>query len=64
MNKYNYFSVITSCYSLVGHGLSEGERGLVDSMESFVTDVVNHIKDTKKEFKDTPLFLFGHSNVG
>ena len=48
---------------LVGHGRSGGDRGHIDSIESYVTDVINHIKDTKTEFPQLPLFLMGHSNV-
>ena len=48
---------------LVGHGRSGGDRGHIDSIESYVTDVVNHIKDTRAEFSDPPLFLFGLANV-
>ena len=50
-------------FYIVGHGRSEGDRGHVDSIESYVTDVVNHMKDTKTEFSELPLFLLGHSNV-
>ncbi len=48
---------------IVGHGRSEGDRGYIDSIESYVTDVVNHMKETNNEFSQLPLFLMGHSNV-
>lgn len=48
---------------VVGHGRSEGDRGHIDSQDSYGTDVINHLKQTKEEFNELPLFLMGHSNV-
>ena len=53
----------TFFHILVGHGYSEGDRGHIDSIESYITDVVSHLHDTRNEYSSLPLFLMGHSMV-
>jgi len=50
-----------------GHGLSEGSRGMIYSIQSLVRDVLLDIDDVMEHEKihsDTPMFLYGHSMGG
>lgn len=48
----------------VGHGQSEGERVYIDSVDTYVQDVVQHIVEMKKRYPDLPCLLMGHSMGG
>lgn len=48
---------------IVGHGQSEGERVYIDSVDTYVQDVVQHIVEMKKRYPDLPCLLMGHSMV-
>ncbi|XP_052242465.1 monoglyceride lipase-like [Dreissena polymorpha] len=50
--------------SSVGHGQSEGTRGLVGDFMEYVQDVIYHIELVKKKFPQKPVFLLGHSMGG
>lgn len=53
--------------SPTGHGLSEGDRGMIYSIESLVRDVLLDIDDIlkKKQIpKNIPVFIYGHSMGG
>ena len=47
----------------VGHGHSGGERVLIDSIETYARDVIQHVEGIKAKHPDLPVFLFGHSMV-
>lgn len=47
-----------------GHGLSEGKKGHVESMEQLVEDVEYALMQCRSLFLDLPVFLFGHSMGG
>ena len=47
----------------VGHGLSEGDRIHIDSIEMYARDVIQHVERLKVEHPTLPVFLFGHSMV-
>lgn len=44
-----------------GFGLSEGERGHIDSFSEYVEDLAQFIDDIVTRKTETPVFLFGHS---
>lgn len=48
----------------VGHGLSDGSRCHVDSIDEYVTDVLNHVQLMKEEHPQIPTFAVGHSMGG
>jgi len=56
----------------IGHGRSSGKRMQVGSFNDYAEDLVDHVKyqvydeenERKEEFKELPLFLFGHSMGG
>jgi alpha-beta hydrolase superfamily lysophospholipase len=47
-----------------GHGRSDGERGLVDDLESVVDDVSRVVDKAKSEHPDLPVAMLGHSLGG
>ena len=47
----------------VGHGKSEGVRVHVDSVDDYVSDVLNHVQLMKEEHPQIPSFAIGHSMV-
>lgn len=47
-----------------GHGLSEGKRGHMRSIEYVLDDVEEALKFTRSKYLDIPMFLFGHSFGG
>lgn len=49
---------------LRGHGLSQGQKGHMPSMERVLGDVEEALKTTRMNFLDVPIFLFGHSFGG
>ncbi|XP_052086433.1 monoglyceride lipase-like [Mytilus californianus] len=49
----------------VGHGQSEGDRVHVETFDTYVNDVFQHVDEVKKNFPDnTPIFIIGHSMGG
>jgi acylglycerol lipase len=51
-------------FDILGHGRSEGKRGHACSYANICEDVQHSIDDAKKEFPETPIFLYGHSLGG
>lgn len=49
---------------LRGHGRSQGQRGFFSSYGILLDDITLFIKEIKKRFKKTPIFLYGQSFGG
>ena len=49
----------TVTMDLRGHGLSEGEKGYLDTYETLMKDVENFVTKVKDLYKDIPLFALG-----
>lgn len=61
---FNKSGVDVLRYDLRGHGLSKGERGHVDSFETFVADLKRMVELAREERPDRPVFIFGQSMGG
>lgn len=48
----------------IGHGQSEGKRGVIKSYEQLLDDVAQLVNRAKELYPDTPVFLYGHSMGG
>ena len=48
----------------VGHGESEGDRVIVNSMSEYTEPVIQHCKEVMSKYPDKPLFIVGHSMGG
>lgn len=48
---------------LVGHGRSEGERVYIETIDTYVQDVIQHILVMKQRHPGLPCMLMGHSMV-
>lgn len=51
-------------YDLIGHGASEGKRGAISSYDQLLGDVQTCVDKAELFFKDTPVFIYGHSMGG
>jgi alpha-beta hydrolase superfamily lysophospholipase len=51
-------------YDLRGHGRTKGESGHINSYVDFIEDCNEMVDLAKKEYKDLPLFMLGHSMGG
>ena len=51
------------CFSqdLVGFGRSDGMRGPVDDIGTYVRDVMQQVRIMRDKYSDLPLFIYGHS---
>ena len=47
----------------VGHGKSGGERVYIEDFDTYVRDVINHVKEYKESYPEKPCFLMGFSMV-
>jgi alpha-beta hydrolase superfamily lysophospholipase len=47
-----------------GYGKSEGKRGHAPNFEAFMSDIEQFIGETKKQYPNKPIFLYGHSMGG
>lgn len=52
----------TSLFS-VGHGRSGGDRVHINTFDTYIQDVISHVRDMKESFPGVPCFLMGHSMV-
>jgi len=51
-------------FDLIGHGKSDGKRGVVRNYETFMQHISEFLLLVEAKFKDVPLFLYGHSMGG
>lgn len=56
-------SEINWIWIAVGHGQSEGARVHVNSIDDYVSDVLNHVHLMREEHPQIPIFAVGHSMV-
>ena len=62
--QINVTTHVCVCVSrVVGHGLSEGDRVHIDTIETYARDVIQHVERLKVQHPTLPVFLFGHSMV-
>jgi alpha-beta hydrolase superfamily lysophospholipase len=71
VNRYNHVAEFFNKneYAFVGmdtrgYGQSEGKRGHAPNFEAFMTDIEQFIGETKKQYPNKPIFLYGHSMGG
>lgn len=56
-----FYSLLT--INTVGHGMSDGHRVHVESIDDYVNDILNHIQLMREEHPQIPIFAVGHSMV-
>ena len=56
-----YVYIIVTC--TVGHGRSEGDRVHVETMDSYVQDIIHRVELMKSDYPHLPCILMGHSMV-
>ncbi|MEQ9405487.1 MAG: alpha/beta hydrolase [Cyclobacteriaceae bacterium] len=64
MKYLNGKSISCMAFDLRGHGLSEGKRGHISSMDQVLNDVEESLKFVRLNYLEIPIFLFGHSFGG
>ncbi len=64
VEKINRKNISVYRYDLRGHGKSGGQKGWVESYESYIKDLQEVVKLAKEENKNIPLFILGHSMGG
>ena len=50
-------------FFIVGHGKSEGPRGIINELQSYANDVISFAEEMKEKYSELPMFLMGHSMV-
>ncbi|TRY72306.1 hypothetical protein TCAL_03424 [Tigriopus californicus] len=48
----------------LGHGLSEGSRGYIQTFDTLVSHVMSHVSRIKMDNQGVPCFIYGHSMGG
>lgn len=61
--KVALFSIFLLTINTVGHGMSDGHRVHVESIDDYVNDILNHIQLMREEHPQIPIFAVGHSMV-
>ncbi|XP_064483443.1 monoglyceride lipase-like isoform X2 [Ornithodoros turicata] len=61
LSKHGFF---VFAHDHVGHGKSEGPRGICSSVGVYVTDVLTHVDMMKGRHPGLPMFIYGHSMGG
>jgi alpha-beta hydrolase superfamily lysophospholipase len=51
-------------FDLIGHGASDGKRGIVKNYELFMTHIAEFLSLVKEKFSGLPVYLYGHSMGG
>lgn len=71
LGYYDEFAVFLANLNMVafghdhsGHGLSDGKRGTIESIDEFVEEVFIHASKMKLQYPKVPFFMFGHSMGG
>jgi alpha-beta hydrolase superfamily lysophospholipase len=62
--KFCEESIAFAAFDLRGHGLSEGKRGNIPSLEVAFSDIGLFLERVEVIFPDTPVVLYGHSLGG
>ena len=63
LTMYCSCSCFLSLKRAVGHGKSEGIRLHVESVETYVLDVIQHVEYMRRQNADLPSLILGHSMV-
>lgn len=61
---FNKKNIALIGYDRRGHGISEGQRGHLPSLEMELQDIGKVLDYVKKEYNSLPIFLYGHSQGG
>lgn len=56
--------ILTFAHDHVGHGKSEGDRVHINTFNTFVNDVMQHVNSMKEKHPGLPCFIIGHSLGG
>jgi alpha-beta hydrolase superfamily lysophospholipase len=62
--KFTQYNIGVLAIDYRGHGKSNGKRGYIKKYDELLFDVEVLIKNAKKVFPKTPIFLYGHSMGG
>ncbi len=61
---FNQKSFDFVAYDRRGHGISEGQRGHLPSLEQELVDLTLQLKKVQTQYPNLPIFLYGHSQGG
>ena len=53
--------ILCFAQDLVGFGRSDDVRGPVDTIDTYVRDVMQQVRIMREKYRDLPLFIYGHS---
>jgi alpha-beta hydrolase superfamily lysophospholipase len=61
---YNAHDVTLTGFDQQGYGKSEGKRGHAESLDVLLDDIGQFLGNTRKQYPNVPIFLYGHSLGG